>query len=685
MVGLDIHPGRDKLNAFGLASRIRGDPMVKLESLYALVESNFDYLLVVGGDEQIIHANNALIRDCCSTGLPAGEAFLSDMLTENSLGAFHSAMSEARSGKRAVAVLSTRTESTKSIPLKAGFAGPESGDVFIFFGNRIGPLAAQDEWEKEERIKELTCIYQVAEWIEVSSSIDEFLTELPRILAPGMMYSDAVVVWSCFRNVEYGQKPLSEAYISVDLEIAQKVEGEIRVGYLDDRHELLPEEQRLLNEVGRMLSIALERKELKEKVILSEEEEAEYNQRLEHLEEEIASRTAEVDAQRAKLSVVNSYLDRVNRGWEEASSRLETTFQAIPDDVILIDKNRKIVMTNREDLEPGIECYRGYFDRDKPCEDCRLSKIIKDKTPITLTMKHDDRYLQVHALPVYNKDQEVDGILEFYRDVTLEKTYEQQLQQADKLASLGQLVSGIGHEINNPNQFIRGNIKILRQALEDLLPIVDEYQESHPDLKIARLKYNFFRQHIMTLVDDMAHGSERIKGIVEGLRGFARKDEGLLVDRVDVNTLIEASTRLVHNEVHKRADMELELSEDIPTFTGNSQKIEQVMINLLVNAGQAMSDDEKGLITVRTKYETPGVIVIDISDNGKGMNEKTAKQIFDPFFTTKRARGGTGLGLAIAYRIIEEHGGTISVVSKQGEGTTFTIRIPATGHDEEGG
>jgi signal transduction histidine kinase len=659
--------------------------MVRLESLYAFIESNFDYLLIVEGDDQIIHANNALIRDCCSTGLPAGETHLSDMLTENSLCAFHSAMSEARSGKRAIAVLSTRSESSKSIPLKAGYAGPESGDVFIFFGNRIGPLAKQNEWEKEERIKELSSLYEVSEWIEISSSIDEFFGELPRILSPGMMFPDAVVVWSKFRDVEYGQKPYSDAYLSVDLEIGQNVEGEIRVGYLDDRYELLPEEQRLIDEIGRMLSIALERKELKERMILREQEEAVYKQRLEELKEEIANRTAEVDSQRAKLSVVDSYLDKVNRGWEEATSRLDTTFRAIPDDVMLIDRNRKIVMTNREDLEPGIECYKGYFCRDKPCDDCRLSKIIKDKTPITLTMKIDESYLQVHALPVFNKNQEVDGILEFYRDITLEKTYEQQLQQADKLASLGQLVSGIGHEINNPNQFIRGNIRILRQALEDILPIVDEYQELHPDLKIARLKYDFFRQHIMTLVDDMAHGSERIKGIVEGLRGFARKDDGLLVDRVDVNTLIEASTRLVHNEVHKKADIELDLAEDIPTFTGNSQKIEQVMINLLVNAGQAMPDDLKGLINVHTKYETPGVIVIEISDNGKGMNEKTARQIFDPFFTTKRARGGTGLGLAIAYRIIEEHRGTISVISKVGEGTTFVIRIPITGQDKEEG
>ena len=209
-------------------------------------------------------------------------------------------------------------------------------------------------------------------------------------------------------------------------------------------------------------------------------------------------------------------------------------------------------MSNRENVSPGTFCYTSFFGRERPCEDCRLARILRDKTPVTLQMKRDNQVLQVHALPIYNREHEVDGIMEFYRDVTLEMTYEQQLQQADKLASLGQLVSGIGHEINNPNQFIRGNIKILKQSLEDLMPIVDEYCASHGDLKIAKLNYDFWRKNIMMLVDDMDHGSQRIKGIVEGLRTFARKDEGLLVDTIDINTLIEASTRLVHNEVHKQ-------------------------------------------------------------------------------------------------------------------------------------
>jgi signal transduction histidine kinase len=663
--------------------------LIKLEALYAFMENNFDYLLVVDAGERVVHMSTIFRRECYPLDRRAPEPasrearsaqsepngdLLQGILTSSSLSTFRSAMGLARRGSHGIAIYSPAGHSSVSIPLKAGFAKSKQGEVFLFFGDKVEGLSARSESDKDERVKELACFYRVIDWTEVSGSVSEFFNHLPKYLSTGMVYPEEAVVYSVYQGVEYGQKPSSANYISVDLAVGDKLRGEIRVGYLDDKHEILPEEQKMLDEIGRTLTVALERKEYREKLALMKEEEAEYHRRLEDLSAEIESRTRELEEQKTKLGVASSYLDKINRGWEETKVRLETMFKAIPDEVVLIDKNRRVVMTNREGIAPGNYCFQSFFGRERPCEDCRLARILKEKTPLMISMKHGDRYLQVHALPVYRED-EVDGIVEFYRDVTLEKTYDQQLQQADKLASLGQLVSGIGHEINNPNQFIRGNIKIVKQAIEDMLPIIDDYYQAHRDLKIARLNYDFLREHIMTLVDDMAHGSERIKAIVEGLRKFARKDEGLLVDKVDMNTLIEAATRLVHQEVHKRADVELDLAEGLPAFIGNSQKIEQVLINLLVNASQAMPDDRKGLITVRTCTQDHS-IVVEVKDNGQGMSEKVMKQIFDPFFTTKRARGGTGLGLAISYKIIEEHGGRISVTSKLGEGSTFTIRIP---------
>jgi signal transduction histidine kinase len=651
--------------------------LIKLDDLYDFMEGSFDYLLVLDGNERVLHASDLFSRDCLPHDWQERQPSLGELVTDVSLQNFRSAAALARARTRAITVFSPRDDSSQAIPLKGSYLPTtEHGEVFLFFGQALESLARRTASEKEERIKDLACLYRVIEWIEVSPTIDSFFTELPRYLSRGMLYPEEVVVYSVYEGKEYGQMPSPENYISVGLVTGGKRKGEIRVGYLDKDHRLLPEEQKMLKEIARALAFALERKEFRDRLALKQEEEAEFNRRLQELQGEIERRTKDLEEQREKLGVVNSYLDRVSNDWEEARGRLDTMFKAIPDEVVLIDKNRRIVMTNREDMVPGGPCYQGIFRRERPCEDCRLARILKDKTPLTISIKQDDKYIQVHALPVYNAEHEVDGILEFYRDVTLEKTYEQQLQQADKLASLGQLVSGIGHEINNPNQFIRGNIKIVKQALEDMLPIVDDHFAQQPDLKIARLNYDFFRKHIMILVSDMAHGSERIKAIVEGLRSFARKDEGLLVDKVDINTLIEASARLVHNEVHKYADIQLDLTKGMPSFEGNTQKIEQVLINLLVNASQAMRDDKRGMVTVRTRPED-GYIVVEVEDDGHGMSEKTQRQIFDPFFTTKRAKGGTGLGLAIAYRIIEEHNGSISVNSELGVGTKFTIKIPA--------
>jgi signal transduction histidine kinase len=543
--------------------------------------------------------------------------------------------------------------------------------------------------ENEKLIRELKCFYEVAEWIEVSASIQEFFTHLPKYLKPGLEYPEDAQVYSIYQGQEYGELIDSDKCIKTRLLVRGLERGEIRVAYRETRHEFMEEEQKMLNEIGRILNLALERKELSETLSQREEERERLEGRVGQLEKEIAVRAQELDRQQKNLEAVNTYFDRMSHSWEEAQKRMMSIFRAVPDRIAFIDKNRNVIMTNQEGDTIGDKCFRTFFKQDSPCRDCRLAKVIRTKAPVRTEIRDEDEYYEVQALPVFDDKGEVGWITEFYRNITKEKNYEQQLQQADKLASIGQLVSGIGHEINNPNQFIRGNIKIIQQALEDMLPIVDEYYKDHPDLKIARLKYDFFRQHIMVLVNDMAHGSKRIKNIIEGLKSFARKDEGELIDEVEVNTIIDAATRLVHNEVHKHADIQLDLAPDLPVFTGNVQKIEQVLINLVINAAQAIPKDRRGKILVTTRLDDSNII-ISVRDNGKGMSERTIKQIFDPFFTTRRAKGGTGLGLPIVHRIVEEHNGMISVNSKVDVGTTFTLTIPtrqksgpATGDDQK--
>jgi signal transduction histidine kinase/GAF domain-containing protein len=631
---------------------------LNLDDVYGLVEQAFDYCLVIDEKKTILHLSADLAKEtlgrACSNA--AGQN-AEELFNRDSLDIIQATIAKLERQNERELVIWKSASGKPSIMLKAVRKPTGAGGLYLFWGSRfpgLDNLTYKDDWKRIERAKELACIYAIAEWVEASKSIDEFFAYLPQYLRDGMHYPAHTLVYSVYQGREYGKKPDTTRYIKADLVVEGDVRGSICVYYDTEEIEFLPEEQRMIDEIARMLVLAIERKELRES---------------------IGQRGTELRRERAKLTKLNSYMDGVSRGFEEAKTRLETIFKAIPDKVAIIDRERRIVMTNTGQDVAGHECYKTFFDSDTPCVDCRLAKIIRQKTPIMIEIQHNDRVFEVHALPIFDNKHEVDGIIEFYRDISDKRNYEQQLQQADKLASLGQLVSGIGHEINNPNQFIRGNVKILRQAMEDILPLTDAYYQEHPDLKIARLDYAFFREHIITLIEDMSNGSERIKGIVEGLKRFARRDEGLLIDDVALNAIVRESVRLAHNQIHKTADVELRLAEDLPEFKGNVQKIEQIFINLIINAGQAMPDDRRGVIEITTECDGADVVA-QVRDTGTGMSEGTIKQIFDPFFTTKRARGGTGLGLSIVYRIVEEHGGTITVASKLGEGTTFTMRFP---------
>lgn len=651
---------------------------ISLEDLLDLFESSFDYLLVIDEDERVRHLSPSLAR-ICGCADPQQEGLrLTDLIAPDAIDNFRQGASRVGAGERKITVYWKPREASRPVVFKTGTTQTEDGRLFLFrssLATDVGTLGLKSDWERVERAKELACLYSVAEWIHDSTSIQEFFTQFPKYMAPGMHFPENVVVYSEYREQEYGSRPSGDQVVRSTFKVSDEPVGEIVVGYDDPQIKILPEEQRLLDEITRFLGMALERQHLADTLEMQQEEASEFVRTLATLEQTIESRTRELVEQRGKLDRVNAYLDQVHSGFSESKRTLDTMFRAIPDMVVLLDKNFEIIMTNRDQMEPGETCHQALFNRGIPCADCHLEKIRKSHAPITAEIQKGDKYYEVHALPVFSKDQEVDGIIEFYRDITSQKVYEQQLQQADKLKSLGQLVSGVGHEINNPNQFIRGNIKIIEQALEDLLPIADAHYADNPDFRVARLKYDFFRQHVMTLVSDIAKGSERIKGIVDSLKSFVRKDEGLLNDQVDINSVISESARLVEKQIQRRADIELDLAPDLPTFTGNAQKLEQVLVNLVINASQAMLDKRRGVIRISSAPES-NRIVVTVADNGIGMSEATLKSLYDPFFTTKRARGGTGLGLSIVFRIIQEHRGEISVSSRIGEGSTFTIHLP---------
>jgi polar amino acid transport system substrate-binding protein len=240
-------------------------------------------------------------------------------------------------------------------------------------------------------------------------------------------------------------------------------------------------------------------------------------------------------------------------------------------------------------------------------------------------------------------------------------------------------VAGIAHEINNPIQFIYGNMGILAEAFSDALPLLDAHSATRPDLRIARLDYPFFRQQIPILLTDMANGAARIGALVRDLKTFARRDEGTLDETVDLNEAVQASLRLLH-DVIRYLRVEQDLDPNLPKLRGNLTQLEQVVVNTVQNAAEAVGRDARGgLIRVRTRSEDGGRRVrLSVHDNGAGIAPEVRDRIFDPFFTTKQRSGGTGLGLAITYGIIQQHQGEILVESQVGAGTVFHFLLPVS-------
>ncbi|MEN8208868.1 MAG: hypothetical protein ABFR50_06425, partial [Candidatus Fermentibacteria bacterium] len=205
--------------------------MIRLESLYTLIESSFDFLLAIDANEKTIYVSPLLERNCSPANDETCEAHLADILDPDSLQSFRNAIEKVHDGARGViAMFATQVNKSTPIPMKVGYVESVHGGIYLFFGVQVDALRRMSDWEKEERVKELSCLYTVAEWIEVSASIRDFFIKLPEYLSRGMRSPEEAVVYSIFQGDEYGQKPSEDDYISVELAFGGECKGEIRVG-----------------------------------------------------------------------------------------------------------------------------------------------------------------------------------------------------------------------------------------------------------------------------------------------------------------------------------------------------------------------------------------------------------------------------------------------------------------------
>ena len=257
------------------------------------------------------------------------------------------------------------------------------------------------------------------------------------------------------------------------------------------------------------------------------------------------------------------------------------------------------------------------------------------------------------------------------------------LVEADKLVSIGTMAASLGHEIANPNSAISSNAAFLRKFYEHLVPLLDSTQENDAGGRVGGLPYGVVRDRMRRAISGVAHSADRIAGIIAEFRGFYRRTRTEHTEIVDVNGVVDSALMVFGHQIRRyNIPLRAERAPSLPPVAGSSQQLEQLVVNLLSNAVEAIRDvrdtghhgREEGIgITTRATREEVELVV---ADDGIGMEPETIERVGEAFFSTREERGGTGIGLYVATHIVREHSGSLSFSSQPGIGTTATVRLP---------
>lgn len=379
-------------------------------------------------------------------------------------------------------------------------------------------------------------------------------------------------------------------------------------------------------------------------------------------------------AKHISIALENALLfDEISREKKE----WERTFDAITDMVWIEDVNQRIIRVNKALLSrtglsvvevEGMHCCEILHMIGIENTGCLCTETVATGQPSSRELKGTGGGIfHFWAYPLMDEDDRLYAIVHYIKDVTSQKSLEQQLIRADKLASLGTLIAGIAHEINNPLGIIAGYAEALRERAKDgSLQGLREFED--------------FPEYLETIHKEIF----RCKEILGSLLEFARPHKGKARE-LDINELIKEVLLLVnHKAKRQHRNIEFRLNRDLPKICAEPGSMRQLFMNIIINS--IYFTPEGGSIVIRTDLDSPGhrggrMISVSISDTGSGMPQEITDKIFDPFFSTKPVGEGTGLGLAISHKIVRDHGGTIDVRSEPGKGTTFTVKLPAKAED----
>lgn len=365
-------------------------------------------------------------------------------------------------------------------------------------------------------------------------------------------------------------------------------------------------------------------------------------------------------------------LRKSNRELKNERQHVQAILDGITDIVAVISPGYRIRSVNNSffDIYPGAEpadglCYDIFRGRDEPCEDCVLrealaaNRVCRQDTIVPVGGRN--RHFSITASPLRNTKGLPTDILVVKRDVTLEKEFQAQYYHAEKMATIGLLAAGVAHEINNPLTSIQGFADGLQRRMTQLSRIIDD---------------NALKSDFTEYLDIIRKECRRCSGIVRSLLTFSPRKTAEL-SRINLNPLVRNVLRILHHKLKQYPGdlIRLDLDAHLPAIRGNAAELEQVILNLILNARDAVIP--AGAIDIRTRANEDGRVMLEVSDNGCGIPSEDLPKLFEPFFTTKPVGRGIGIGLSTCYHIIQAHGGEISADSVFGKGSVFTVHLPA--------
>ncbi len=380
---------------------------------------------------------------------------------------------------------------------------------------------------------------------------------------------------------------------------------------------------------------------------------------------------------------------------QEQAQLLTATLDGIRDVITILAPDRRILTMNKAGLSffkkpkeafADAKCY-DLYGRPGPCEICHLEEVLRERKLITIEkfVPEINAWIELNSTPLFDDKGEVSLVIQHIRDITARKKAEERrleeqkrLAQASKMTAMGTLVAGVGHEINNPASFITLNAPLLKKFLGSALPILDEHVASSGDFIIDNTPYSEVREHIPSLINGIVNGGQRISKIVASLKEFSHPTDGCARQEVDINEVITKSVELLKDPIRKAtAHFVFDPTPNLPKLrNADPCQLEQVFVNLLLNAAQALPGPDKGMQVQARFNAAEDVFELDFSDEGVGIPRDHLERATDPFFTTKVTKGGMGLGLSISHNIVKEHGGRLELSSEVGKGTTVRVILP---------